>query len=127
MRFRSAAKKCLPTNQSERSNAQAARRMLKISEPKIAVRNHAHAGRGMRGRVIPFVRRSMAVTLKFNALNSDATQKSDTLTTHNFKPDSAGRKNAVVIPSSEATVAQNDSRFSVGNAISRAPICSGKK
>src|SRR5258708_24377273 len=111
MRFRSAAKKCLPTNQSERSNAQAARRMLKISEPKIAVRNHAHTVRGMRGRDIPFVRRSLTVTLKFNALNSDATQKSATLTTHNFKPDSAGRKNALLLPTIEATVAHNDMRF----------------
>lgn len=36
-------------------------------------------------------------------------------------------KKAAVMPASEATVAQNENRFMSGNAISRAPICRGKK
>src|SRR5713226_6828033 len=117
-----ALKKYVPTRRSASRNTQAARRMLNIKDPRIPVRNQAHTVSGIRGKVMPLVRRSMAVTLKFNALNSDATQKSATLTTHSVKPNSGCRKNAVVIPSSEAAVAQNASRFSVGKAISRAPI-----
>ena len=112
---------------SESKQTQAARRMLKISMPRMALMNHAQTVSGSRGRVMPCARKSMVVTLKLSALQSDAAQKMATLTIHSVMAGCEGIKNVVVSPKSEATVAQNARRFSVGKAISRAPICSGRK
>src|SRR6266478_3424349 len=111
MKF-SEEKKCVLKRRSESRQAQAARRMLKIN---------------MRGSDIPLARRSMVVTLKLSALRRDAAQKMATLTIQSVIPDWGEIKNAPVRPTNEATVAQNARRFSVGKAISRAPICSGRK
>src|SRR2546429_4312006 len=101
--------------------------MLKINMPRMALRNHAHTVTGIRGSDIPLARRSMVVTLKLSALRRDAAQKMATLTIQSVIPDWGEIKNAPVRPANEATVAQNARRFSVGKAISRAPICSGRK
>src|SRR5204863_4406641 len=106
---------------------QAARRMLKINAPRMALMNQAQAVSGRRGRVMPGARRSMVVTLKLSALRRDAAQKMATLTIQSVMAGCAERKNVVVMPKSEATVSQNARRFSVGKAISRALICSGRK
>jgi hypothetical protein len=126
MKF-SIGKKCVLRRRSESKQTQAARRMLKISMPKMALRNQAQTVKGRRGSVMPWARRSMVVTLKLSALQSDAAQKMATLTIHSVMAACAEMKNVVVKPTSEATVAQSARRFSVGKAISRAPICSGRK
>src|SRR6266566_955008 len=126
MKF-SEGKKCVLKRRSESRQAQAARRMLKINIPRMALRNHAHTGMGMRGSDIPLARRSMVVTLKLSPLRRDAAQKMATLTIQSVIPDWGVIKNALVMPTNEATVAQNARMFSVGKAISRAPICSGRK
>src|SRR6266513_2535053 len=110
MKF-SVGKKCVLKRRSESRQAQAARRMLKINMPRMALRNHAHTVTGIRGSDIPLARRSMVVTL----------------TIQSVIPDGGKTKNAPVIPTNEATVAQNARRFSVGKAISHAPIWSGRK
>src|SRR5881275_1029284 len=79
MKF-SAGKKCVPTRRSESRQTQAARRMLKIKAPRMALMNQAQTVSGNRGRVMPGARRSMVVTLKLSALSSDAAQKMATLT-----------------------------------------------
>src|SRR5882724_12734442 len=71
----SSEKKCVPNSQSDSKQTQAANRMLKISMPRMALMNHAHTVNGSRGRVIPWPRRSIVVTLKLSALRSDAPQK----------------------------------------------------
>src|SRR6266851_7938182 len=120
-------KKCVLKRRSDSKQTHAARRMLKISMPRIALMNQAHTVKGSRGRVIPWARKSMVVTLKLSALRRDAEQKIATLTSQSVIPDWEEIKNAPVMPRNEATVAQNAKRFSVGKAISRAPICSGRK
>src|SRR5216683_8413776 len=118
-------KNCVLRSRSESRQTHAARRMLKINKPRMALMNQAQTVRGSRGRVMPWARRSMVVTLKLSALSSDAAQKMATLTIQSVMADWEEIKNVAVKPKSEATVAQNASRFSVGKAISRAPICSG--
>src|SRR6266404_1197259 len=126
MKF-SKGKKCVFKRRSESRQTQAARRMLKINAPRMALMNQAQTVSGNRGRVMPGARRSMVVTLKLSALRRDAAQKMATLTIQRVMAGRGGIKNVVVRPRSEATVAQNARRFSVGKAISRAPICSGRK
>src|SRR6266849_1065646 len=123
----SIGKNCMLKGRSESKQKQAARRMLKINKPRMALMNQAHTVSGSRGRVIPRPRRSMVVTLKLSAWSRDAAQEIATLTIHGVMADCGEIKNVAVKPKSEATVAQNASRFSVGKAISRAPICSGRK
>src|SRR2546429_5603388 len=123
----SSGKKCVVKMRSESKQIQAARRMLKIKAPRMAVMNQAQTVSGNRGRVMPGARRSMVVTLKLSALSSDAAQKMATLTIQSVMAGCGERKNVAVMPKSEATVSQNARRFSVGKAISRAPICSGRK
>src|SRR4029077_5234548 len=101
--------------------------MLKISIPRMALMNQAHTVIGRRGRVMPWVRRSMVVTLKLIALSNEVAQKMETLAIQRVMPDRGDMRNAAVIPTSEETLAQNASRLRVGKAISRAPICSGRK
>src|ERR1700674_2957287 len=105
MKF-SEGKKCVLKRRSESRQAQAARRMLKINMPRMALRNHAHTVMGMRGSDIPLARRSKVATL----------------TIQRVIPDWGEIKNAPVRPMNEAAVAQKARRFSVGKAISRAPI-----
>src|ERR1700730_10632302 len=126
MKF-SEGKKCVLKRRSESRQAQAARRMLKINMPRMALMTQAQTVNGSRGRVMPLARRSMVVTLKLSALRRDAAQKIATLTIHSVIADWGGIKIAAVMPTNDATVAQNARRFSVGKAISRAPICSGRK
>src|SRR5713226_8976006 len=121
MKF-SMGKKRVLKRRSESKQTQAARRMLKINIPRMALMNQAQTVKGSRGRVMPWVRRSMVVTLKLSALRRDAAQKMATLTIQSVMPDCGKRKNVVVRPTSEATVAHNARRFSVGKAISRADL-----
>src|SRR6266567_9579059 len=123
----SIGKKCVLKRRSESKQTQAASRMLKINAPRMALMNQAQTVSGRRGRVMPLARRSMVVTLKLSALKRDAAQKMATLTIQSVIPDWGEIKNAPVRPTNEATVAQNARRFSVGKAISHAPICSGRK
>src|SRR6266481_7405604 len=120
MKF-SEGKKCVLKRRTESRQAQAARRMLKINMPRMALMNHAHTVTGIRGSDIPLARRSMVVTLKLSALRREAAQKMATLTIQSVIPDGGEIKNAPVMPTNEAPVAQNARRFSVGKAISRAP------
>src|SRR5260370_39594957 len=94
----SEGKKCVLKRRSESRQAQAARRMLKINMPRMALMNHAHAVTGIRGSDIPLARRSMVVTLKLSALRREAEQKMARLTFQRGIPDGAEIKNAHVIP-----------------------------
>jgi len=89
----------------------------------MALMNQAHTVNGSRGSVIPWARRSMVVTLKLSALHRDAAQKIGNADDPERDIGVREIKNAPVRPTNEATVAQKASRFSVGKAISRAPIC----
>src|SRR5437879_3393806 len=120
-------KKCVLKRRSESKQTQAASRILKINAPRIALLNQAQTVSGSRGSVMPGARRSIVVTLKLSALRREAAQKMATLTIQSVMADCGERKNVAVMPKSEATVSQNARRFSVGKAISRAPICSGRK
>src|SRR6266446_1189618 len=120
-------KKCVPIRRSESKQTQAARRMLKISAPRMALMNQAQTVNGRRGRVMPWARRSIVVTLKLSALRRDAAQKMATLTIQSVMAGWGEKKNVVVMPKSETAVSQNARRFSSGKAISRAPICRGRK
>ena len=93
----------------------------------IAFKNHAHTVTGMRANVMPLARISIVVVLKFSALNNAASEKIAALASQTFSPALGGRKNDAVMPTSEHTVSHNEAKFSVGNAISRAPICSGSR
>src|SRR5207302_11089130 len=115
MKF-SEGKKCVLKRRSESRQPQAARRMLKINMPRMALRNHAHTVMGMRGSDIPLARRSMEVTLKLSALKRDAAQKMATLTIKSVIPDGGEIKNASCRPNTEATEAQNTRRISVAKA-----------
>src|ERR1700730_10641511 len=101
--------------------------MLKINKLRMALMNQAQTVIGSRGRVIPFARRSMVVTLKLRALARAAVQKSATLAIQRVMPDCGARKKDVVTPSREVTVTQNASRLIVGKAMSLAPICIGRR
>jgi hypothetical protein len=101
--------------------------MLKISIPKIALRNHAQTVSGSRGSVIPSVRKSIVVTVKLSAVHNEAAQKTATLASQSEIPDCISIRNATVMPKRETAVAQKQRRFSAGNAIFHAPICSGRR
>src|SRR3984893_13530029 len=116
MKF-SEGKKCVLKRRSESRQAQAARRMLKINMPRMALMSQAQTVNGSRGRVMPLARRSMVVRRKLSGLRRDAAQKMATLTIQSVIPDWVVIKNAPVMPTNEATVAQNARRFSVGRAI----------
>src|SRR5205814_1340520 len=120
MKF-SSRKKCVLKRRSESKQTQAARRMLKIKAPRMALMNQAQTVSGNRGRVMPGARRSMVVTLKLSALSRDVAQKMAMLTIQSVMAGRGEMTNVAVMPKSEATVSQNARRFSVGKAISRAP------
>src|SRR5271165_649500 len=122
-----ARKKSVPSKPSASTSAQAASKILKIRMLKMALMNHAHTVTGKRGSVMPFARRSIAVTLKLMATSRDARQNIATLATHNLTPCPGAKKNDAVIPATAATVNHNAAKFSFGNAVSRAPICSGSR
>src|SRR4029077_17878756 len=102
MKF-SKGKKCVLKRRSESRQTQAARRMLKINAPRMALMNQAQTVKGRRGRVMPWARRSMLGTLKLSALRRDAAQKMATLTIQSVMAGCGGIKNVVVRPRSEAT------------------------
>src|SRR5260370_21796034 len=110
MKF-SMGKKCVPIRRSESRQTQAARRMLKINAPRMALMNQAQTVKGRRGRVKPWARRSITVTLKLSALSRDAVQKMAKLTIQNAMPECGERLIAVVRPNADATVAQRARRL----------------
>src|SRR5215467_13344207 len=79
-------KKCVAKKLSDSTQTHAAKRMLKIRRLRIALTNQAHTVSGSRGRVIPRARKSRVVTVKFSAVQSEAPQKTDTLTIQNVIP-----------------------------------------
>src|ERR1700730_5859773 len=101
--------------------------MLKINKLRMALMNHAQTVIGRRGRVMPFARRSMVVTLKFSALARAAAQNRAMLAIQRVTPVCGGRRKAVVMPMREATESQKASRFRVGKAMSGAPIWMGRR
>src|ERR1700722_17157135 len=121
------AKKCVAPNRSERKSALAASSMEKMRRLKTALMNQAQTVIGIRGKVMPFVRRSMVVTTKLRAFNVAATQNTRTEASHSVRPVSGAQKKAATIPTTAETGSQNPRRVSRGNAISLAPICVGKK
>ena len=74
------------SSRSERRKTQAARRMLKINMPRMALMNQAQTVTGMRGSVMPLARRSSVVTVKLIEVSSAAKQKSATLAVQIVKP-----------------------------------------
>src|SRR5258708_6767233 len=101
--------------------------MLKINKLKMALMNQAQTVMGRRGRVIPFARKSMVVTLKLRAFASPAAQKRAMLAIQTVMPTWGARKKGVVIPSRDATVTQNASKLMLGKAMSLAPIWIGRR
>ena len=111
----------------------------------IAVMNHAQVEYGMRMNVIPFVRRSSVVAMKFSDPRSWPMQKIAIETAHNVwpspspgpdalptalngayavHPESAGpsgMKNAATSTAKATNVTQNDIMLKRGNAMSSAP------
>ena len=122
-----AEKKCVLKMRSESSPTQEASRMLKMSMPRMALTSQAHTVKGIRGSVIPFARKSIAVTEKIIALQRAAARKRPTLTIQIVIPCCGPVKKAAVMPKSETTLTQNEQRFRTGKAISRAPICNGRR
>src|SRR5260370_33363382 len=94
-------KKCVLKRRSESRQTQAASRMLKISIPRMALMNQAQTVNGSRGRVIPWARRSIVVTLKLSALRRDAAQKMATLTIQSVIPDWSEIEHAPVMLTNE--------------------------
>src|ERR1700753_2385038 len=99
----------------------------KIRRLRTALTNQAHTVIGIRGKVMPFVRKSVVVTTKLSALSAAATQNAATDRSQSVRPVSVGQKNAATIPITDATVIQKPRRVIRGNAISLAPIWVGKK
>src|SRR5271163_6495 len=106
---------------------QPARRMLKISKLRMALRNQAHTVIGRRGRVIPLARRSIVVTAKLRAVARAAIQKTAAAMSQRVMPESSGRKKDAVMPNRERMVSQRENRLRVGKAISSAPIWRGRR
>src|SRR5260370_39728491 len=102
----SIGKKCVPKRRSESRQTQAARRMLKINKPRMALMNQAQTVSGNRGSVMPGARRSEAVTLKLSALRRDAAQKMATLTIHSGMAGCVAMKNVAVIAETRSIVHQ---------------------
>src|SRR5260370_31232540 len=94
----SIGKKCVPKSRSESKQTHDAKRMLKISKPRMALMNQAQTVSGSRGRVIPRARKSMVVTLKLSALSSEAAQKTLTLTIQSVMAGCGDMKNVAVRP-----------------------------
>jgi hypothetical protein len=101
--------------------------MLKMSKLRIALMNQAQTVMGMFGRVIPSVRSCKVVVVKLTALSRAESAKIDALTSQRLMPAAVATNEDVMIPSQEATIIQKERRLSEGKAISRAPICSGRR
>ena len=65
---------------------QAGSRSAKASKPMQAVINHAHVESGMRESVMPFVRKSRVVAMKFSEPSNCPIQKSAIETAQRFWP-----------------------------------------
>ena len=68
-------KKLVPAVRSRMRRRQAGSRTAKASSEIHEVMNHAQVTIGMRERVMPFVRRSKVVAMKFSDQRRDAIQK----------------------------------------------------
>ena len=79
-------KKLVPADRSISNKMPAANNTPKASRPRMAVTNQDHTVRGIRMRVIPSVRMSMVVVMKFKAPSKAATQKMAMLTIHKVWP-----------------------------------------
>ncbi len=91
-----------------------ASKMLKINKLRIALMNHAQTVIGILGSVMPSVRRSMVVTVKFSALNSAASEKTEALMSQRFMPEFIVTKKEAIIPIRDPAVIQKQSRLSDG-------------
>src|SRR5438552_10335003 len=68
-------KKLVPATRSRISNRHAGNNTAKANSAMQEVMNHAQVEIGMRAKVIPLVRRSRVVAMKFKAPSSEAMQK----------------------------------------------------
>ncbi len=68
-------KKLVPATRSRISNKQAGRRTANANSEMQEVMNHAQLTIGIRASVIPLVRRSRVVAMKFREPSKDAIQK----------------------------------------------------
>src|SRR2546423_5544978 len=147
-------KKCVPMRWSDNSRMPAASKTGKDSSAMPAEVNHAQQVSGNRQGVIPGARILNTVVMKLIEPSSDATQKIKMLDSQSTTPVpcpgpvispsalnggyivhpaigpmtfGAETKKAASSTSNDTKVSQNDSMLSTGKAISRAPICRGKK
>src|SRR2546430_115161 len=79
-------KKLVPATRSRINNTHAGRRTANAKRPIQEVMNQAHVLIGRRERVIPFVRRSNVVAIKFSEPSNWPTQKSPIDIAHKFCP-----------------------------------------
>src|ERR1700704_5414001 len=139
-------KKLVPATRSRISNKHAGSSTANASSAMQEVINHAQDEIGMRISVMPLVRRSSVVAMKFKAPSSDATQNSAMEIPHSVCPiprpgpaseptalsggyavqpeigGPSGTKNAAIKTTKARNVTQNDIMLNRGNAMSSAPI-----
>src|SRR6266478_520417 len=144
-------KKLVPATRSRINNTHAGRRTANAKRPMHEVMNQAHVLIGRRESVMPLVRRSSVVAMKFNEPSNCPTQKSPIDIAHKFCPQASpgpaseptalkgayavqpeiggpsGTKNAAMRMQNARNVIQNDIMLNRGKAISSAPIWMGRK
>src|SRR5262245_27006455 len=144
-------KKLVPATRSRMSSRQAGSNTANASSAIQAVMNQAQVTIGIRDRVIPLVRRSRVVAMKFRDPNRDAIQNTNIEIPHKLwptpwpgpasaptalrgaypvQPDSgwpSPTKNDEIKVQKAAKVVQNDIMLKRGNAMSSAPIWRGRK
>src|SRR5208282_3655304 len=79
-------KKLVPPRRSSTRSRQVGNSTAKASKPTHALINHPQVDSGSRDSVIPLVRRSKVVTMKFSDPRSDATQKATIESPQRFWP-----------------------------------------
>src|SRR5579864_9292660 len=144
-------KKLVPATRSRISSRQAGNKTAKASRLMHEVMNHAQVEMGILERVMPLVRRSSVVAMKFNEPSKEAMQKtkidrpqsvwprpspgpasaptalSGAYAVHPEIGGPSGTKKAVTRMQNARKVVQNDIMLKRGNAMSSAPIWIGRK
>src|SRR6266478_10118922 len=144
-------KKLVPATRSRINSTHAGRRTAKAKRPMHDVINQAQVEIGRRERVMPLVRRSRVVAMKFNEPSNWPTQKSPIEIAQRFCPQArpgpaslptalsgayavqpeiggpSGIKNAVMSTRNATKVTQKDIMLKRGKAMSCAPIWIGRK
>src|SRR6266403_1625009 len=144
-------KKLVPATRSRIKSTQAGRRTAKAKRPMQDVMNQAHVLIGRRDSIMPLVRRSSVVAMKFNEPSNWPMQKRPMEIAQRFWPQArpgpaslptalsgayavqpeiggpSGIKNAVIRARNATKVTQKDIMLKRGKAISSAPIWIGRK